>query len=133
VSIIAITSFEDEQLVQSALQAGATSYLQKNVGLHELHEAVRKTAAGQRVLSPEATQSLVNLAGGRPLGDELTERERSVLALMIDGLSNPQIAERLVIGRTTVATHVSSILSKLNVKSRTEAVALAVKNRILRG
>jgi two-component system, NarL family, response regulator LiaR len=131
VAIIAITSFEDEQLVVAAVQAGASSYLQKNVSMHELHDAVRKTFAGRRVLSPEAAQALANMASAHPVQYDLTSREKSVLVLMIEGLSNPEIGERLVISRTTVATHVSSILGKLGVKSRTEAVSLAMKNHIL--
>jgi len=131
VGIIAITSFEDEHMVQSAIQAGATSYLQKNITLSELQDAIRKTYQGKRVLSPEASQALVNLSSS-PFNDiRLTEREKGVLACMVNGLSNPEIAEQLVISRTTVATHVSNILGKLGVKSRTEAVSLALKQHLI--
>ena len=131
IGIIAITSFEDEHMVQSAIQAGATSYLQKNITMSELQDAVRKTYLGKRVLSPEATQALINLSSSSHGDIKLTEREKGVLACMANGLSNPEIAEQLVIGRTTVATHVSNILSKLGVKSRTEAVALAMKQHLI--
>ena len=118
-------------MVQSAIQAGATSYLQKNITLSELQDAIRKTYQGKRVLSPEASQALVNLSSS-PFNDiRLTEREKGVLACMVNGLSNPEIAEQLVISRTTVATHVSNILGKLGVKSRTEAVSLALKQHLI--
>jgi NarL family two-component system response regulator LiaR len=131
IGIIAITSFEDEHLVQSAIQAGATSFLQKNITMNELHDAIRKTDQGKRILSPEAAQALVSMSSTQPIDFKLTERERDVLSFMAIGLSNPQIASQLCISRTTVASHVGSILEKLKVKSRTEAVAMALKNHFL--
>jgi NarL family two-component system response regulator LiaR len=128
VQVIALTSFKEEELVQGALEAGAIGYLLKNVTADELAEAIRKAHAGRPSLAPEAAQALVRAVKrpGRP-GHDLTEREREVLALMVEGLSNPQIADRLMVSRSTVKFHVSNILSKLGVSSRTEAVALALQ------
>ncbi len=132
VQVIALTSFKEDELVQGALQAGAISYLLKNVSADELADAIRAAHAGRPTLAPEAAQALVQAASHPPPpGHDLTPREREVLALMVEGLSNPQIAERLVVSRSTVKFHVSSILSKLGVDGRTEAVALAVQNHLV--
>jgi NarL family two-component system response regulator LiaR len=132
VQVIALTSFEEKQLVREALEAGAISYLLKNVTADELTEAIRAAHAGRSTLAPEAVQALVQTASqGPPLGHDLTPREREVLALMVQGLSNPEIAERLVVTRSTAKAHVSNILSKLGVSNRAEAVALALQNRLV--
>lgn len=130
--VIALTSFNDDDSVQKALKAGAISYLIKNVSIDELADAIRKAYRGQATLAPEAAQALIRLATQPPsLGHDLTEREREVLALMIKGLNNREIGEHLVISSSTVKNHVSSILAKLGTTSRTEAVALAVENRLI--
>jgi NarL family two-component system response regulator LiaR len=132
VQVIALTSFKEEDLVQRALQAGAISYLLKNVSADELAEAIRAAHAGQSTLAPEAAQALVHAATQPPaVGHDLTEREREVLALMVAGLNNREIAGRLVVSHSTAKFHVSSILSKLGVASRTEAVALAVQHHLV--
>ena len=132
VQIIALTSFQEEGLVLKALQAGAISYLLKNVSADELAQAIRAAHAGRATFSPEAAQALVHAATQPPApGDDLTPRERAVLALMVEGLNNTQIAERLIVSPSTIKSHVSNILSKLGVASRTEAVALAVRNQLI--
>jgi NarL family two-component system response regulator LiaR len=133
--IIALTSFKDQEWVEKALQAGAVGYLLKNVGADELADAIRAAHAGRSTLAPEATQALVLAArsaseGPRP-GHDLTPREHEVLALLVEGLSNAEIAARLHISHSTTATHVSSILSKLSVSSRAEAVALALRSKLV--
>jgi NarL family two-component system response regulator LiaR len=130
--VLALTSFPEDQLVQQVLQAGATGYLLKNVGADELAQAIRATRAGRATLAPEAAQALIARATSGPApGHDLSPREREVLALMVQGLSNPEIADRLVVGRSTVKFHVSSILGKLGATTRTEAVALALQHHLV--
>ena len=132
VQVIALTSFKEAELVQNVLEAGAIGYLLKDVSADELAQAIRAAHAGRATLSPEAAQALVHAATQPPApGHDLTERERAVLALMVEGLNNTQIAERLVVSPSTIKSHVSNILSKLGVASRTEAVALAVRHRLI--
>jgi len=131
IKIIAMTSFEDEKLVQGVLAAGAISYLIKNVTADELAKAIRDAVSGRSTLSPEAARVLVQATRPtkQPLFD-LTEREREVLQLVVNGHSNQQIAETLVISITTVKAHISNILSKLQVSSRAEAITYALKNKL---
>jgi NarL family two-component system response regulator LiaR len=130
--VIALTSFQEEGLVQQALQAGAISYLLKNVTADDLQGAIRAAAAGRATLAPEAAQDLVRSATKEPQpGEDLTAREREVLGLMTRGLNNKQIAEELVVSPSTVKFHVSRILMKLEATSRTEAVALALQHHLV--
>jgi len=132
VQVVALTSFKEEQMVQQALQAGAIAYLLKDVSADDLARAIRAAHAGRATLSPEAAQALVHAANQPPMpGHDLTERERVVLALMVEGLNNTQIAARLVVSPSTIKTHVSNILSKLGVASRSEAVALALRSGLV--
>lgn len=132
VRVIALTSFEDQDNVQAALKAGAISFLHKNISIDDLGEAIRKAHIGQTTLSPEATQAVVTAATQQPKpGQDLTSREGEVLAQLILGLTNPEIAKKLTISRSTVKTHVSSILSKLGASNRLEAVTLAIKHDLI--
>jgi NarL family two-component system response regulator LiaR len=132
IKIIAMTSFEEEQLVQGVLAAGAISYLIKNVTSDELAKAIRDAASGRSTLSPEAARVLVQATRPtkQPLFD-LTEREMEVLNLVVQGQSNQQIADTLVISLATVKAHISNILSKLQVSSRSEAIAFAIKHKLV--
>lgn len=131
IQVIALTSFKEGTLVKKVLEAGAISYLLKDVSADELARAIRAAHAGRVTLSPEAAQSLVETANLPPApGLDLTEREREVLALMIEGLNNVQIAGQLTVSPSTIKSHVSNILSKLGVASRTEAVTLALRSGI---
>jgi NarL family two-component system response regulator LiaR len=132
IRVIALTSFKEEILVQSALQAGAIGYLLKDVTADELAQAIRAAHAGRATLSPEAAQAVVHAASqAPPPGLDLTERERAVLALMVEGLNNTQIAAKLTVSPSTVKSHVSNILTKLGAASRTEAVTLALRTRLV--
>lgn len=132
VRVIALTSFQDSQLVKDALQAGAIGYLLKNTSAEDLASAIRGAHAGRPTLAPEATRVLIRAATHTPdAGFSLSPREQEVLTLMVKGLNNPEIAERLVIGRSTVKFHVSAILSKLGVATRAEAIAKAWQHRLV--
>lgn len=134
IQVIALTSFKEDNLVQDALRAGAIAYLLKNVSSDALARAIRAAHDGHATLAPEAAEALVQTTRNANVltpGHDLTEREREVLALMIDGLNNTEIAERLIVSRSTVKFHVSNILSKLQVSSRTEAVALTLQRHLI--
>ncbi len=130
--VIALTSFAEKEMVQDVLSAGAISYLLKDVSAGDLAQAIRQAAGGRATLAPEAVQVLVQArTEGPPVGADLTEREREVLKLMVEGMTNPEIAERLIVSRSTAKAHVSNILSKLGVGNRAEAVALAVQHKLV--
>ena len=132
VQVIALTSFKEEGLVQNALKAGAIGYLLKDVSAEKLAQAIRAAHAGRSTLSSEAAQVLAHAATQPPsLGHDLTKRERTVLALLAVGLNNSEIAGKLVVSPSTIKSHVSHILAKLDVSSRTEAVALAVRHGLV--
>jgi two-component system, NarL family, response regulator LiaR len=132
IQIIALTSFKEKEYVEGALKAGASGYLLKNVSADELVNSIRRAVAGQPSLSPEAAQVLIQRVNEpQAPGQDMTEREKEILVLMIEGLSNNEIAERLVVSQSTVKFHVSNVLSKLGVAGRTEAVALAVKYHLV--
>jgi len=131
IKVVAMTSFEEEDLVQGVLAAGAISYLLKNVTADELAKAIRDAASGKSTLSPEAARVLINATRPtrQPLVD-LTEREQEVLKLVVQGNSNQQIADAMFITVATVKAHISNILSKLQVSSRAEAIAYAIKHKL---
>lgn len=136
VQVVALTSFEEKELVREALQAGAIGYLLKNVSAEDLAAAIREAHAGRSTLAPEAIQALIQLEPVPRAPEQdlaaafgLTPREQEVLVLMTEGLSNPDIAERLVVSRSTAKAHVSNILSKLGVSNRAEAIALVLQRK----
>ena len=132
VQVIALTSFGEKELVQNALQAGAISYLLKNVSGSDLAAAIRAACAGRSTLAAEAIEALIQPAVSESVpGLDLTSRERDVLALLVKGLTNPAIAERLSISRATVKVHISNILSKLGVSNRAEAIAVAIQRKLV--
>jgi NarL family two-component system response regulator LiaR len=131
VQVIALTSFQEKELIRDVLQAGAISYLLKNVSGDDLAAAIRSAHAGRSTLAPEAIEALIQPAQAEPAPSfDLTRREREVLELLVQGLSNPEIAARLSISHSTVKAHVSNILSKLGVANRQEAIALAIQQKL---
>lgn len=132
VQVLALTTYHDEELVGRTIQAGAMGYLLKGVTIDELAAGIRSVYAGQPTMAVEAVQALAQAAQSGPkLGDDLSQREREVLALLVAGKTNPEIAEQLVISLPTVKSHVSHILAKLGVANRAEAASVAVKHSLI--
>jgi NarL family two-component system response regulator LiaR len=131
IQIIALTSFQEDELVQNALKAGAIGYLMKNVSARELAAAIRAARDGKMTLSPEAAQALVHATQTASETDDLTDREREVLKLMVEGLNNAEIAERLVVSLSTVKYHISNIFMKLGVDNRVAAVTMAMQRKMV--
>lgn len=129
IHIIALSSFNDDDMVKGALRAGATGYLLKNISANRLAEAIRATHAGLPTLSPEIAHAILNKHDSPvvPIGNNLSKREKEVLNLIITGLANAEIGRQLNISTNTVKNHVSNILVKMNVSSRTEAVSQALQ------
>ena len=127
VEVLALTSVLEDELVVGAVRAGATGYLLKDTRGEELKQAIRLAAAGQVHLSPQAAARLMREVRAPESPETLTERETDVLRLMAQGLSNKEIARELHIGDGTVKTHVSNVLAKLGVQSRTQAALHAVR------
>jgi len=133
IRIIILTSFKEREQVDGALKAGAMSYLLKTVSASELVSAIRGAMAGQSKLSSEATQVLIQEMRNPSARDyDLTAREKEILKLMVDGLSNTEIASNLGVSPSTAKFHVSNVLSKLGVTSRTEAVSMALKQKLVK-
>jgi NarL family two-component system response regulator LiaR len=134
IQFIALTSFEEEELVHRAITAGAISYLYKDVEEEELIEAIHAAHEGRSVVAPAALQALVKQANKRTEPTNitpLTVREQEILTLVARGMTNPQIADQLVISPSTVQFHVHNILTKLQAQTRTEAVAVATQNKLI--
>lgn len=139
VRVLMITSYTDDDAVFASILAGASGYLLKNVSRAELLRSIRLVASGQSLLDPtitiQATSRLAAIAAGsthvQTPGDELTEREREVLALVARGYTNKQIADTLVVSEKTARNHVSHILEKLGLSRRSEAAAFAVEHKLV--
>ncbi|AMG50207.1 DNA-binding response regulator [Enterococcus gallinarum] len=132
--IIIVTSFIDDEKVYPAIEAGAAGYLLKTSTAHEIAEAIRATQRGERVLEPEVTTKMMDRLTNRTpiLHEDLTNREQEVLLLIAEGKSNQEIADSLFITLKTVKTHVSNILSKLEVEDRTQATIYAFKHGLIK-
>jgi len=132
--ILVVTSFLDDEKVYPVIEAGAMSYVLKTASAFDIAEAIRKTANGQSVMAAQVTGKMMERLR-RPtthLHDDLTEREQEVLQLMARGMANQEIADELFISLKTVKTHVSNILSKLDVVDRTQAVVYAFKHNLVK-
>ncbi|MCC7451346.1 MAG: response regulator transcription factor [Anaerolineae bacterium] len=130
--VLALSTFKDKDAVRDMLKAGAAGYLLKDTSIEEMANAIRAAFTGKMTLSPEAARALIESPSlsHRPY-QMLSDREREVLILMIDGLNNVEIAEKLMIARSTAKFHVSSILSKLGASSRVEAVRFALQRGLI--
>ncbi|MCM3636215.1 response regulator transcription factor [Sporosarcina luteola] len=132
--IVIVTSFLDDDKVYPALEAGAISYILKTSNAKRIAEAIRDTLKGQTVLEPEVTSKMMQKmrsGNGHRLHNDLTERELEILLLLAKGKTNQEIADDLFIALKTVKTHVSNLLSKLEVQDRTQAVIYAFKNDLV--
>lgn len=132
--ILILTSFIDDEKVYPALEAGASGYLLKTSSASEIAEAIRRTYSGEEIIEEEVSKKMKEdeLSGDRRnLHQDLTNREMEVLHLIADGLSNQEIADKLFITLKTVKTHVSNILSKLEVSDRTQATIYAFKHNMI--
>ena len=139
--VLILTTFDLDEYVYEAIRAGASGFLLKDVRPAQLVDAVRVVAAGDALLAPSATRRLLDRVGPSlpglappppPALAELTEREVEVLRLLAAGLSNAELAARLVLSETTVKTHVSSVLRKLGLRDRLDAVVLAYEVGLVR-
>ena len=131
IHVIALTSFGEEKLIKDALEAGVTGYLFKKISADDLANAIRAARDGIPTYASEVTEILVkSLREPQPAFENLTVREREVLSLLVKGLSNNEIASILVISRSTVKAHVSSILDKLSAASRTEAIVMVLEHNL---
>lgn len=137
--VVILTTFEEDEYIHGALRAGASGFLLKRTSPEDLTAAVHRVAAGEALLSPSVTRRVINQMAARPLARpgedprlaELTAREREVLELIAQGLSNREIAAQLVIEETTVKTHVKRVLSKLGVRDRVHAVIVAYETGVV--
>lgn len=132
--VVALTSSADENRISEMLSAGAISYILKTGSIDDVADAVMAAYSGKPTLAPEATNVLLSSIN-RPnkIGYNLSKQELRVLALVVQGLNNNEIANRLVVSQSTVKAHVGNILSKLKTRSRTKAIAIAIRSHILQG
>jgi len=131
VQVVALTSFDDKELVQEVLQAGAISYVLKNASMEIITAVIRDAYAGQTTLTATALQALLSARTPDVFEEELTAREKEVLQLMAEGLKNADIAEKLCIGESTVRFHVTNLFRKLGTTNRTQTVRLAMEQGLI--
>jgi DNA-binding NarL/FixJ family response regulator len=132
VRVLVLTSFADDAQIFAAIAAGAAGYLLKDVDPQALADGIRDVHAGRPVLYPSVAARLMHRSGSpRQTHSDLTAREREVLRLIVEGLANKQIAQRLGIGEKTIKTHVSRVLAKLGVADRTQAAVLAIREGLV--
>jgi two-component system, NarL family, response regulator LiaR len=132
VRVLVLTSFADDAQIFAAMAAGASGYLLKDIDPQALADAIRDVHAGRPALHPQVAARLMRQGSpARAAHDDLTARERDVLRLMVEGLANKQIAQRLGIGEKTIKTHVSRVLAKLDVADRTQAAVLAIREGLV--
>ncbi|MBA7478315.1 Transcriptional regulatory protein LiaR [subsurface metagenome] len=133
IKVIILTSFIDKELIENSLKAGASSYLLKNESGERIVRVIRDAYQGKSNLSSEATQIMISEVRN-PLSKryQLTKREKEILSLMVEGLSNKEIAKRLTLSTSTIQFHITNILSKFGVSKRTEAIYLALKQKLVK-
>jgi len=132
IKVVTLTSFADKKLIEDSLKAGAIGYVLKNISGDKLVATIRDADKGKPTLSSEASDFLISNIKKPPVADyRLTSQEKNILACLVEGLSNKKIAQKLVLSLSTVKFHVSNIINKLGVSSRTEAVSLAIKNKLV--
>jgi NarL family two-component system response regulator LiaR len=132
IKVIILTSFHEQNLVQQALMAGATSYLLKNINAEQLSDAIKAAHGGFSRLAPEATQVLIQVSRQKTsVGFNLTKKEREILALLVKGLSNLEISNQVCISMATVKYHLTNIYTKLGAKNRVEATIIALENNLV--
>ncbi|MFE9402301.1 response regulator [Streptomyces sp. NPDC006530] len=140
--VLVLTTFDLDEYVYQALRAGASGFLLKDASARQLADGVRVVASGEALLAPSVTRRLINefarvvpvaRGGSSPTGqvEELTDRETEVLVLIAQGLSNQEIADRLVVAESTIKTHVSRVLVKLGLRDRTQAAVYAYETRLV--
>lgn len=129
--IIAVTASRDEAIISNVMKAGAISYILKDVSIYELAQAIRSAFNGKQTIAAEALTSLIaSRRQPQKLGFDLTTREYTVLRLMMGGFNNREIAEQLMISKSTVKNHITHIFAKLNTKNRTRAIAVAIEQKL---
>ena len=132
IKVVTLTSFVDKKLIEDSLKAGAIGYVLKNISGENLVATIRDAEKGKSTLSSEASDFLIsNIKKPTVVEYQLTNQEKNILGCLVEGLSNKNIAQKLVLSLSTVKFHVSNILNKLGASSRAEAISIAIKNKLV--
>lgn len=132
IKVVILTSFTDKKLIEDSLKSGAVGYVLKNISGDDLVNTIRKANKGKSTLASEASDFLIsNLKNPPSTGFQLTSQEKIIMACLVEGLSNKEIAHKLVLSLSTVKFHVGNILSKLGATSRAGVVSIALKNNLI--